>query len=210
VPPANLGSTLNGVSCVAGPFCVTVGVAYNAKNTMLIYSWNGSTWKTLKPATPKGVSALGLDSVSCTSAKSCVAVGNGGGKPGDVAEVWNGTTWKATRPIAWPKGAANPQVTGVSCVTASYCVAVGYIDSNPKVSGAHTGRAAASLWNGKTWTAIAVAAPGKNKASAFNKVTCLRRTFCAAVGGIGPNDSTNVTFLSGFWNGKTWRLVAAK
>jgi hypothetical protein len=31
-----------------------------------------------------------------------------------------------------------------------------------------------------------------------------------AVGGIGPNDSTNVTFLSGFWNGKTWRLVAAK
>jgi hypothetical protein len=210
VPPYYLGSLLTGVSCVAGPFCVTVGVGYNTKNTAHIYSWNGSTWKTMKPATPKGVSELSLDSVSCTSANSCVAVGNGGGKPGDVAEVWNGTTWKATGPIAWPKGATNPLVSSVSCVSASYCVAAGHIDSNPKAGDASTGRAAASLWNGKTWTAAAVARPGKNKASLFSSVTCLRRTFCAAVGQAGPSGSTNGIGLSGFWNGKTWHLVDAK
>lgn len=210
VPPASLGSLLSGVSCVAGPFCVAVGVGYSTKNTTLIYSWNGSTWKTLTPATPKGVSVLSLDGVSCASAKSCVAVGNGVGKPGGVAEVWNGTAWRATGPIAWTKGATSPSVTGVSCVTASYCVAVGYIDGNPKAGDASTGRAAASLWNGRTWTATAVAAPGKDKASLFNSVTCLRRTFCVAVGQAGPSGSTNGTGLSGFWNGKTWHLVAAK
>jgi hypothetical protein len=118
-----------------------------------------------------------------------VAVGNGPGKVGDFAEVWNGKAWIATGPIAWPKGATRPWVDSVSCVTASYCVAVGYIDRNPQVNSANTGRAAASVWNGKTWTAAAVAAPGKGKASLFNDVKCLRTTFCVAVGQIGPYGS---------------------
>lgn len=40
-------------------------------------------------------------------------------------------------------------------------------------------------------------------------VTCLTASDCVAVGQVGPTGSTNVTGLSGFWNGKTWRLVAA-
>lgn len=193
-------------------FCVAVGDGYGPApaTAALIYLWNGSTWKTAKPATPKGVTNLVLDSVSCTSPGSCVAVGDGSGKPGDVAEVWNGRAWTATGPIAWPKDATNPRVDSVSCVTASYCVTVGYIDRNPQANGPSTGRAAASVWNGRTWTAAAVAAPGKSKASLFNSVTCLRTTFCVAVGQIGPYDSTSGAGLSGLWNGKSWHLVSAK
>jgi hypothetical protein len=87
---------------------------------------------------------------------------------------------------------------------------VGFIDWNPNDNGASTGRAAASVWNGKTWTATTVAAPGKNKASLFDGVTCLKAAYCVAVGQAGPYDSTSGTGLSGFWNGKTWHLVTTK
>lgn len=211
-PAGDYDSEFNGVSCVAGSFCAAVGYgkAEGTNQTQtFIYLWHGTTWKTVTPTLPKGVTNLVLNSVSCTSPRSCVAVGNGSGTLGTatVAEVWDGKAWAATRPIAWPASAANSWVDGVSCVTASYCVAAGYIDQNPQAKGFNTGRAAASVWNGRTWTAAAVAAPGKDKASLFTGVTCLRKSFCVAAGQVGPYDSTKGTGLSGFWNGTSWRLV---
>jgi hypothetical protein len=206
-PPANLGSGFTSVSCAAGPFCVVIGNTYDPTTRTLIDVWNGRTWKTLPPAKAKGVSDLVLNSVSCTSARSCVAVGNGTGTRGEVAEVWNGKSWTATAPIAWPRGATSPWVDSISCATARYCLAVGYIDRNPQANGFSTGRAAASVWNGRTWTATPVAAPGKGKASLFDGVTCLRPGFCAAVGQAGPYDSTTGTELAALWNGRGWHLV---
>jgi hypothetical protein len=213
--PANYGSAFTGVSCVPGRFCVVTGYAPAPKigvTTPFSYQWNGKTWTAMNPVTPKGVTRLVLDSVSCASAKSCLAVGNGSGPVGDVAEVWNGRTWTVTRPIAWPKGATKPAVASVSCATASYCLAVGSANGNPLTETTKTGRALASVWNGKTWTATSVPAPAKGKASQFSGVTCLptRTTFCAAVGQIGPDGSANGIGLSGFWNGKSWHLVDAK
>lgn len=206
-PSINDGSDFTSVSCAAGPFCVVVGNTYVPTTRTLIDAWNGKTWKTLSPATPKGATDLVLTSVSCTSARSCVAVGNGAGLRTTVAEVWNGKSWTATGPIAWPKGATSPWVETVSCATARYCLAVGSIDRNPQANGANTGRAAASVWNGKTWAPTAVAAPGKGKASLFNGVTCLSAKFCAAVGQAGPYEGDNGTELAARWNGKGWRLV---
>ena len=42
----------------------------------------------------------------------------------------------------------------------------------------------------------------------FTDVTCLSATDCVAVGQLGPAGSANdtSTALSGFWNGKSWRL----
>jgi len=53
-----------------------------------------------------------------------------------------------------------------------------------------------------------VPAPGKGKSSLFTDVTCLSATDCVAVGQVGPAGSANdtSTALSGFWNGKSWRL----
>jgi hypothetical protein len=206
-PEASTTDGFTSVSCAAGPFCVVIGTSTDQTTRTLIDVWNGRTWKTLAPAKAKGVTDLVLNSVSCTSARSCVAVGNGTGTRGEVAEVWNGKSWTATAPIAWPRGATSPWVDSVSCATTRYCLAVGYIDRNPQANGVSTGRAAASLWNGRTWTATPVAAPGKGKASLFDGVTCLQPGFCAAVGQAGPYDSTTGTELAATWNGRGWHLV---
>jgi hypothetical protein len=208
-PEPSTTTGFTSVSCAAGPFCVVIGNNYVPTTRTLIDVWNGRTWKTLAPAKAKGVTDLVLNSVSCTSARSCVAVGNGTGTGtrGEVAEVWNGRSWTATAPIAWPRGATSPWVDSVSCATARYCLAAGYIDRNPKANGANTGRAAASVWNGKSWTATSVAAPGKGKASLFNGVTCPRTTFCAAVGQVGPYDGSSGTELAALWDGRNWRVV---
>jgi hypothetical protein len=86
---------------------------------------------------------------------------------------------------------------------------VGTIDSNLNEM-SDTGKAAAVTWNGKAWAVTSVPAPGKGKGSLFNGVTCLTASSCVAVGQLGPAVSTNGTGLSSSWNGKNWRLVAAR
>ena len=53
-------------------------------------------------------------------------------------------------------------------------------------------------------------AAGKGNASQFNDVTCLSAAHCVAVGQAGPLGSVYSTALTGFWNGKCWRLVTAQ
>jgi hypothetical protein len=209
------GTGFTGVSCVTGSSCLVAGYAPThtaGVSTTLMYRWNGKTWKALKPVTPTGVTGLILNSVSCTSPKSCVAVGNGSGPVGDVAEVWNGKVWTATGPIAWPAGTVKPGVASVSCTTPSFCVTAGATNWNSLVGGLQTGRELASVWNGKRWTATPVAAPGKGKAGQLSGVKCLKRTFCVAVGetDLYDSDRGTGTGLSGFWNGTSWHLVGAK
>ena len=87
-------------------------------------------------------------------------------------------------------------------------MAVGVIDRSPGNTGGGTGRAAASLWNGEKWTAMAVAAPGPGRASLFSAVTCPRPAFCVAVGESNQyNSAAGTTQLTGFLTGTSWRLA---
>ncbi len=214
-PPTPLGlySALDAVSCPAASTCFATGVYEPGEQSgWLIESWNGRTW-TLMAST----SAVGFDEltgVSCTSRDSCAAVGStggGGGSPeSSLTEFWNGKSWSA-RAVPWPAGTSYPMLLGVSCPAANRCVAVGTIDPDPFLdNGTNTGRAAAVTWNGKAWTATSVPAPAAGEASVFSHVTCLTATDCAAVGQVGPTETTNGTGLSGFWNGKSWRLVTVR
>ncbi len=208
----NVFTGLNAVSCVSPVHCVAAGASItNTASVALIESWNGRSWTRMKPAAaPGGLTDLTLDGVSCASASSCAAVGFAASAKGlgSLAEIWNGKSWRLTT-VPWTKGTANPALSGVSCVTANRCVAVGTIDSNLTGVG-NTGRAAAATWSGKAWTVTGVPAPAKGKASLFKDATCLSAADCVAIGQVGPFGSTNGTGLSGFWNGKSWRLVAAK
>jgi len=207
VPPANEANSFNGVSCVPGSFCMVVG-GVEANPALLSYQWDGKSWQRLTAAVPAGVGSPALDSVSCGSAANCVAVGNGASDSADFAEVWNGATWSVTPAIAWPAGSTSPRVTSVSCASPSYCVAVGVVDRTPGNTGGGTGRAAASLWNGEKWTALAVAAPDTGRASLFSAVTCPRPAFCVAVGESNQYDSAaGTTELTGVLTGTSWRLA---
>jgi hypothetical protein len=213
-PPAPKGtllSALDAVSCVSAVKCVATGVSFtNLASVALIESWNGKSWSRMKAAALPGNPLAELTGVSCASANSCAAVGYAASTTGlgSLAEVWNGKSWRLAS-VRWPKGTSNAELSGVSCAAVNACVAVGTIDSNLK-SVSNTGKAAAVTWNGKAWAVTNVPAPGKGKASLFRGVTCRSATNCVAVGQLGPAVSTNGTGLSGFWNGKSWRLVAAR
>jgi hypothetical protein len=166
----------------------------------------------MKPAPPRTSIATGLYAVSCPSPVSCVTVGSGGNlEAGSIgyAEAWNGKTWALTSAVPWPKGTTNPWLYGVSCRAAGHCVAVGPNDWNPDSNQTLTGRAAAATWNGKAWTPTTVAVPGKHNASGFGAVTCRpgKTVFCAAVGYVGPQNSGVSSTLSGFWNGRRWKVI---
>lgn len=214
-PKHTQGAFLDGVSCATASFCVATGADFagsNGAEAPLIEGWNGKDWATMKPAAPKTSIQTGLYAVSCPSRKSCVTVGSGGNLPaGSVgyAEAWNGKTWALTSAVPWPKATTDPWLYGVSCPAVGHCMAVGLNDWNPDSNGALTGRAAAATWNGKAWTATTVAVPGQDDASGFGGVTCRpgKTPFCAAVGYVGPSGSEISSTLSGFWNGKRWKVV---
>jgi hypothetical protein len=209
-PAVSVVGDLNAVSCPSVRSCVAVGEsATNAGSSVLVDAWNGRSWREMAARPPGGFVHAELSGVWCTSAANCVAVGRGsaGGALTGFTELWNGSTWRSAR-VAWPRGAANSGLVGVSCVSAKRCVMVGYLGMNPGKDG-NTGRAAAVTWDGRTWTVTRVPAPARGKASLFNGVSCLSAGSCVAAGQVGPDNSTTGTGLSGFWNGRGWRLVTA-
>ena len=214
-PPHTQGGFLDGVSCATASFCVATGAIFTGSTgaeAPLIEGWNGKQWAVMKPAAPKTSIETGLYAVSCPSPASCVTVGSGGDTPrGSIgyAETWNGKAWALTSAVPWPKGTTDPWLYGVSCRAAGHCVAVGLNDWNPASNGTLSGHAAAATWNGKAWTATTVTVPGKDDASGFAAVACRpgKRVFCAAVGFRGPQNSMVSSSLSGFWNGRSWKVV---
>jgi len=194
---------LNGVSCTSAAHCVAAGLYSTPSATFpLIESWNGKAWSRMSAPSPAGAESASLEGVSCGSAKSCVAVGGFRMHGPDVTGftgVWHGKSW-AVVSVPWPKSVFDTSLSGVSCVSATGCVAVGNENGVRKP--------AAASWNGKQWTVTAVASPPAGKISLFDAVACLTAANCVAAGHQGA-DMADGTGLSGFWNGKTWRLVLA-
>src|SRR6185312_849967 len=103
--PAGGAATLAAITCRSATGCVAVGTLAPKGATItsvLVESWNGSSWTRQAAPTPAGG---GLDSyltsVSCASGTSCVAVGlrfTAGASSTPTAtgftEVLTGTTWK--------------------------------------------------------------------------------------------------------------------
>jgi hypothetical protein len=125
-------SVLSGVSCTSPTSCVSVGSQGNVQGTPLFLtlaeSWNGSAWSEV-PSPSYGPNLNHLASVSCTSATSCIAVGNWvtGGTSGEfrtLVETWNGVSW-AFVPSPRPDTLGGVWLSGVSCVSISSCAAVG-------------------------------------------------------------------------------------
>jgi hypothetical protein len=212
-PPASGGglaiSGLDAVSCASPARCVAVGVAVGPP-VAVIESWNGKAWSMRKgPPLPGDIGAV-QTGVSCRSAGSCVAVGFGMFATATVSlsDIWNGKSWGDVSVPLPGGGMSGSHLYGVSCAAVNRCVAVGTIESYTK--GGRT--AAAVTWNGKGWAVTSVPAPGKGKDSLFQDVACLSATDCVAVGQASRAGSTNGTGtgLSGFWNGKSWRMVAAE
>jgi hypothetical protein len=136
----------------------------------------------------------GLDSVSCVSVTSCVAVG--ASFAGALVERWDGTSWTVVDSPT-PAGSVGASLDGVSCASATDCSAVG-ASQVATVLGNITEVGPAPLaehWNGISWSVEAE--PTGAPFSSLAGISCPSSTSCAAVG-----DSASVQQ----WDGKKWSM----
>jgi hypothetical protein len=139
--------SLSAVACPSAAECVAVGesVATGDSGVMRPFAelWDGTSWMPTHPRV--GYNTFNaFESVSCTSKRSCLAVGSGtnpnslGWVP--LAEDWNGTRWirqrlpnlrALVRPA--PCQDCTNNLNGVSCTTGASCTAVGSLGSLPVV-----------------------------------------------------------------------------
>jgi len=142
------------------------------------------------------------NAISCSSAKSCLAVGtttSQAGNPTATADAWNGRAWRQLT-VPLPAGATGA-LTGVSCKGGS-CLAIGYYF--PQNESNSLGLAVA--WNGKTLKAIPAAPPagGENEQGAIDNVSCVSAKVCITM--VAPMSGRPVIDT---WNGHAWRARRA-
>jgi hypothetical protein len=130
-PSANLPGTINvliGVSCTSPTACVAVGTHVQNIAETLVETWDGTAWSIVPSPSPgtEYDATNSLNSVSCVSATSCVAVGgyyDGAVSAPTLVETWDGTSWTVTP--SPNQVALGNTLNGVSCVSTTSCVAIG-------------------------------------------------------------------------------------
>ena len=155
--------------------------------------WNGGSWQLQN--LPSSDSAATVNSVSCTSAKFCEAVGLGS------AYGWNGSAWTTQTVLADAAAAACRACRARRGASAR---SVGeYNDSPNDVP-------VAARWNGSARTSQAMPNPAKSTFAHANAVSCVSASSCKAGGyfelDVTSNDSK--AFTEG-WNGDAWQLQPA-
>jgi hypothetical protein len=193
-----------GVSCVSSLFCVAVGRHFGGHaepgDRALVETWNGRAWS-VAPSPRPGLDSV-LSAVSCTSSRSCQAVGyfDSHSTPGlaTLVESWNGKAWSRAPS---PSPGDNGVLQGVSCVRATRCMAVG---SRDDASGAVT---LAESWNGRRWSVT----PSANRpvADELDAVSCVSAADCEAVGDFSPAQLAPPRTLAESWNGHRWSVVSS-
>ena len=193
------GGQLNAVSCVSATLCTAVGVVPSGRTEPIIGTLDGTRWSTVPSPRPSGRWDTGtLQSVSCVSAKSCVAVGQLGGGGGHslpiaapLIERWNGSRWWVTPSPSTPGFGG---LSGVSCVSASGCTAVG--SDGGVVPG--TLEPLIEHWNGSSWTIETSPTPPEH--GALNSVSCASANSCVAVGQNGTATAPLMERERGSWS----------
>ena len=194
---------LNGVSCPSTNLCVAVGLETTGatdKEEMLIEKWNGSSWATESAPSPTG-SEIDLNGVSCSSTKSCVAVGdvtNDAKRQVALAMSWNGSTW-TLHTVPMPHFGVQSKLESVSCSASQACTAVGDYDT-ASTNGQFT---LIERWNGKNWT-VQTNVISTGTAETLEAVSCPSSSRCLA---IGTTDNTEIPLFES-WSGRAWIVQA--
>jgi hypothetical protein len=204
-------NALNGVRCTSASNCLAVG-SYGTTSITLneALHWDGTAWSQVTAPSPGGSTGDGtfseLDSLACSSATNCWAVGSYGTfAPPETflnqALHWNGTAWSlVTTPE--PDGTASgaiQQLAGVACHTATNCWAVGSY-------GAGTGLDQALHWDGGTWSLVDTPEPGGGAAGDANNLASVRCNTSADCWAVGEARMSGGPIFSQalHWNGTTW------
>lgn len=195
LPSGAVFSDLNGVSCSASGDCTAVG-SYcpgasdqncsattppaSAENfyqgSVLVERWRGAAWSQVKaPNASSGVSFL--QSVSCTSARACMAGGGYTYFSSDwLLEQHTPWGWRRRRPGTASQPEIGGTVAGVACATAADCVAVG------NESGGIDWQSTIDQWDGTHWLQSTFPLPSGAYGNELQSVSCSSPGSCVAVG----------------------------
>ena len=129
-PAGAVSADPSAVFCPDSRHCTLAGdYDTNSAELTLAEAWNGTRWRLQPTATPGRDNFLtSLPGVSCTSPRSCIAVGSyqrlDDGQTTPFAEAWNGTRWLIQSIPTAPRTEGS-LLSGVSCSPAGTCTAVG-------------------------------------------------------------------------------------
>jgi hypothetical protein len=178
-------SSLLGVTCVSTSDCWAVGSDYNIQGNLyqtLIERWNGTAWTIVSSPNSASNENNLLNSVTCTSASDCMAVGvyiNASSNNQTLIEHWNGSAWSI---VSSPNSALTEDnsLSGVTCVMASDCWAVGvHYDGNSQAY-----QTLIEHWDNTSWSIVT--SPNKtysgSRDNGLEAVTCASASDCWAVG----------------------------
>lgn len=195
---------LYGVTCFSATDCVAVGSGMSNYGRPIASNWNGSEWRNVAtlPA-PKGNQGAAVGSISCTSTKSCFAVGSYA-LPGTISknavlvDRWDGSKWTLGPS---PSFASVPygEFGTLECTSGKWCIAVGAYGA---AEGGPQGLLPlAETWNGSKWSAPEAIDPAGDQ-DILSASACASVTSCVAVGAIQGGYSSAP--LAESWNGTSW------
>jgi hypothetical protein len=211
-PPARIAA----IACPGESDCWAVGNSVlpgiGATGADFAEHWDGSTWRHVKTpnererlirgAGPGGhgvILTYSLESVSCGSVRSCVAVGRSEfSYEGQSLIRWDGSAWR-NEAISIPKVAHGLEgIHAVSCASDTFCMAVG-----------GNRFAIAYQWTGHGWKRLPIPRlydPRKEWGSTLSQVACSSTTNCVAVG-VRAFNGYHPPVLEEAWDGKRWSVV---
>jgi hypothetical protein len=179
---------VNGLSCATGGTCVVVGT-YNAGSghtEAFVDDETSGTWGTAQEA--PGTAALNshnvaLNSVSCSSAGNCSAVGYYGDStdtPHGMTLDEVGGTWQSPTLLTEPSSAGSG-LFSVSCFSDGDCLAGGSYSDSTGNNYAVVASETSGTWGSET-EATGLATLGSNTHSSFSQVSCGVDGTCSGVG----------------------------
>ncbi len=181
-PSGALSSALLGVACASANGCIATGVSQRARypELTMVEHFDGARWSIQPDANPSGRTDSRLTGVSCTSSRSCSAVGlwylpDRSSAEVPLAEHLSGTRWSIQR-TPNPDGSTYGQFGGVACAPHD-CTAVGF-DTDP----ADAQVPLAEHLSGTRWSIQTAPIPIGATTSGLNAISCVSTSRCAAVG----------------------------
>lgn len=212
-------ATLQSVTCTGATACLAIGYYYDTAGQARLMSvtetdgaWHKARQITL-PGKASREDMSGLNSLSCTSATACVAVGTAdasGATLTEAAAVESHGRWTWAPALRLPRGSQS-FLSSVSCVPGGKCVAVGWYGSDssriPMFATLSRGR-----WSAVTALPARIAGTPRGNVN-LDAVSC-RPSFCLAAGGdrnltVGSTAWFAVRISRGHWRSGTVIKVPA-
>ena len=216
----SLDTEFTSVSCATAGNCTAAGYFKNSSSdneAFTMTSTNG-VWGLARPAVfAGGVQSIypsaRFNSISCTSAENCTAVGrfqNLSFFDEAFTATSTGGVWSLARPAVFANGVQhqNPDATfsSVSCATAGNCTAVGQFKKSDGFMEAFTMSMADGEWGLARPAVFAVGLQPKNPDATFSSVSCATAENCTAVGHFKNSDGFVEAFTMSMTDGE-WNLA---